>query len=98
MVRATASWSFSSRTVELRKNGRLPSSSSSRQERIARALVVQALLAEPAGLDVAVVVEDGERVAVLEHPGPLVGQAGGGQDVIGPPSSGPSRSARLGIA
>src|SRR5262249_20223687 len=48
----------------------------------ARALVVQALLAEAAGLDVAVMVEDGARGPVLEHPGPLVRHAGGGQDVV----------------
>src|SRR5262249_26381427 len=35
------------------------------------------------GLDVAVVVEDSERVAVLEDPGSIVGQASGRQDVVG---------------
>ena len=33
----------------------------------ARALVIQALLADPAGIDVAVAIEDSERVAVPEH-------------------------------
>jgi hypothetical protein len=49
---------------------------------VARPLVVQALLAKAARLDVAVVVEDGEGVPVLEHPGPFVGGAGSGQDVV----------------
>ena len=44
--------------------------------------MIKALLAQAAGLDVAVVVEDGERVPVLEHAGPLVRDAGGGQDVV----------------
>ena len=49
---------------------------------VSRTFVVQPLLAQAAGLDVAVVVEDGERVAVLEHPGPVVGDAGRGQDMV----------------
>src|SRR5262249_30502017 len=48
------------------------------------AVVIKALLAKAAGLDVPVVVEDGERVPVLEHPGLLVCRAGDGQDVVGP--------------
>ena len=52
---------------------------------IARPLVVQTFLAQSARLDIAVVVEDREGVAVLEHAGPLISQAGGGQDVIRAP-------------
>ena len=49
---------------------------------VAGIFVVQSFLAEPAGLDVAVVVEHGKRVPMLEHPGALVRQAGSGQDVV----------------
>jgi hypothetical protein len=44
--------------------------------------VIKALLAQPAGLDVAVMIEDGESVSMLEHAGPLVGGAGSSQDVV----------------
>ena len=47
-----------------------------------RTLVIKALLAQAAGLDVAIVVKDGERVPVLEHAGPFIGDAGSGQDVV----------------
>src|SRR5262249_15596899 len=47
------------------------------------AVVVQPLLAKAPGLDVAVGVEDSERIPVLEHPGPLVGGTGRGEDVVG---------------
>src|SRR5262249_43314149 len=50
---------------------------------VARALVVEALLAQAAGADFAVVVEDGEGVAVLEHAGVFVADAGRGEDVVG---------------
>jgi hypothetical protein len=43
-----------------------------------RALVVQALLAHAGGHDVAVGIEDGERVAVFQHPRPLVDARSGG--------------------
>jgi hypothetical protein len=45
--------------------------------------MVQSFLAEPAGLDIAVVVENGEHVPVFEHSGPLVRQPGSGQGVVG---------------
>jgi hypothetical protein len=35
--------------------------------------VEQALFPEPTGLDIAIVVEDRERLPLLEHPGPLIG-------------------------
>ncbi len=44
----------------------------------------------PPGLNVAEVVEDGERIPVLEHAGPIVGNAGGGQHVVRV-ASGPAR-------
>jgi hypothetical protein len=40
------------------------------------------LLAEPDGLDVAVAVEHGERVAVLQDSSTVVGEAGGREDVV----------------
>ena len=42
LVRATESWSFSSRTVDPRKNGGCPSSSRIRQRQVSRPLVVRA--------------------------------------------------------
>jgi hypothetical protein len=54
---------------------------------VAGALVVESFLAQAAGLDVAVVVEDGEGVAVLEDARAVVRRAGGGEDVVRPPVS-----------
>ena len=48
----------------------------------ARALVKEPLFAQPAGHRVAVAVEDGEGLAVLEDAGLCLGQAGGRQQVI----------------
>ena len=47
----------------------------------ARALVIQAFLPEPARLDVAVMVQDGECVAVPEHTSVFIGGTGDGQDM-----------------
>ena len=73
--RRSAGRSRRARSSPGRRAGR-PSSSRIEARQVARALVVQALLAEAAGRDVAVVIEDGERVAVLEHARPLVRRAG----------------------
>jgi hypothetical protein len=44
--------------------------------------MIEAFLPESTGLDVAVVIEDGECVAVLEHAGAFVGAAGRCEDVV----------------
>jgi hypothetical protein len=45
--------------------------------------MIKALLAQAAGLNVAIMVKDGERVPVLEHAGPLISEARSGLDVVG---------------
>src|SRR5579859_603265 len=50
---------------------------------ITGAVVVQALLAQAAGLDVAVVVEDGEGVTVLQDARLLISYRGRGLDIEG---------------
>src|SRR5262249_34509870 len=49
---------------------------------VAGAFVVQPLFATAERRDVAVQVEDGKRVALLQHGAPLARQRGGGEDVV----------------
>jgi hypothetical protein len=44
--------------------------------------VVQALLAKPARLYVAIAVEYGERLTMFEHSGTIVSQRGSRQDIV----------------
>jgi len=46
-----------------------------------RSIVVESVLAESEGMDVAVAVEDREGVAVLQHPRAVVDPARRGEDV-----------------
>jgi hypothetical protein len=44
--------------------------------------VKEAELTEAEGFDVAVAIQDGEGVAVLEHAGAVIGESGRGLDVV----------------
>ena len=59
-----------------------PSSSRTRHERYRVPSWYSPSSPRPPGLMLPEVVEDRERVAVLEHPGAVVGRAGGGQHVV----------------
>ena len=49
---------------------------------VTRTVMVEALLAESAGRDIAAVIEDGKGVAMLEDAGPLVRPASGGDHLL----------------
>ena len=77
-MRSQISTALSSRTVELSSSGRCAVDRQVEVREIARVAVVDALRAARAGERVAVVVEDGEGVAVLQRPRPPLLQRGGG--------------------
>ena len=82
LVRATESWSLSSRTVELSRNGRAPSNSRRNRERNRVPSWYRPSFSVLAGPDIAILIEQRKRVAVLQHADGFVGEAGIGQDMM----------------
>jgi len=82
LVRATESWSLSSRTVELNRNGRAPSNFQQKSRNKSRAIVVQPGLPLEAWPDIAILIEKRKRVAILQHANSLVSKTGICQDMM----------------